>query len=92
MNHKSKNKSEIGFDGMAADKSRYKFDHRLVWDVGRMQMLYDKTTELWAQYNFRVSDLPPDIRARHARIHHEAMVRARELGWIPDSMIGEDES
>lgn len=67
-------------------------EHCAGWDVGRMQILYDKTTELWSQYNFRASDLPPEIRARHERIHQEAMNRARELGWIPESMIDEDES
>lgn len=62
------------------------------WDVNRMQMLYDKTAQQWAQYNYRASDLPPDIRARHERIHQEAIERARRLGWIPESMIDEEES
>ncbi|AOU98088.1 hypothetical protein BI364_09050 [Acidihalobacter yilgarnensis] len=62
------------------------------WDAGRMQILYDKTSELWAQYHYRVEALPEDIRARHERIHREAMARARALGWAPDSMIEEDES
>nr|WP_156782209.1 hypothetical protein [Acidihalobacter aeolianus] len=60
------------------------------WDAGRMQMLYDKTSELWAQHHYRVEALPEDIRARHERIHREAMERARALGWEPDSMIEEE--
>lgn len=61
------------------------------WDVNRMQILYDQTTEQWAQYNYRANNLPPELRARHDRIHREAMIRARELGWLPDALIDEEE-
>lgn len=62
------------------------------WDIGRMQMLYDKVSDLWGQYNYRVGELPPDIRDRHARIHNAAIEHARTLGWQPDQLVQEDEN
>lgn len=62
------------------------------WDAGRMQGLYEKTSECWERYGYSVSNLPPEMRERHERIHSEAMRRARELGWQPDALIDEEES
>lgn len=62
------------------------------WDLGRMQALYEKTTEHWEHYGYSVSNLPPELRDRHQRIHHEAMQRARGLGWRPDALIDEEEN
>lgn len=51
------------------------------WSIAQMQMLYDKVSDRWSEYGYRVSELPDEIRARHERIHSEALARAREQGW-----------
>lgn len=62
------------------------------WDAARVQVLYEKTSAMWEQYGYRVANLPEEIRERHARIHEQAMARARELGWQPDALIDQEES
>ena len=54
------------------------------WDYDRMQILYDKVSAAWAQYNLLPSLLPPELKERHAKIHAEAIERAKKLGWNPE--------
>ncbi|MCU0763716.1 MAG: hypothetical protein ACK40L_06850 [Hydrogenophaga sp.] len=49
-----------------------------------MQRLYDQVHEAWAPYGQLPSRLPPELAARHARIHREAVHRATEAGWSPN--------
>ena len=60
------------------------------WDLGRLQTLYDQVYEAWEKYGHLASRLPEDLRERHARIHAEAMERARQAGWDPDRDLGDD--
>jgi hypothetical protein len=60
------------------------------WTLGRMQNLYEQVSDARAKYGFRFADLPPEIQERHERIHREAMVRARELGWDPDADLADE--
>lgn len=53
------------------------------WTLGQMESLYDKVWVQWEKHAHVPSRLPPDLAARHARIHDEAIVRARSLGWDP---------
>jgi hypothetical protein len=53
------------------------------WLPGQMQQLYDQVHTAWEPYGHMVSKLPPDLAARHQRIHGEAVARARALGWTP---------
>ena len=55
-----------------------------------MQELYDKVSAERARHGFRFTDLPPEIQERHERIHREAIERARELGWDPDSHLADE--
>ncbi len=59
------------------------------WNYGRLERLYDQVHAAWSQYGFRVSGLPEEVRARHERIHAEAVRRASELGWNVE--LGEDD-
>ena len=54
------------------------------WTTAGIQMLSDQVHEEWVKYGCLVSNLPPDLRERHARIHDAAIKRARELGWDPE--------
>ena len=59
------------------------------WDMGRLTELYGRVHDEWAKYGFKVNNLPDELRERHARIHGEAIKRARELGWDPE--LGDDD-
>ena len=54
------------------------------WDHGRLENLFRQVSEAWEPYGHLVSNLPEDLRERHARIHGEAVKKARELGWAPN--------
>lgn len=61
------------------------------WDGAQIERLYASVSEAWEPYAHLVSRLPPELRTRHARIHDEAMARARALGWAPDLSDEDDE-
>jgi hypothetical protein len=54
------------------------------WTVQGIEALYDKVSAAWAPYGQLASRLPPELRARHARIYAAAVVRARAEGWNPE--------
>ncbi|MHB8256296.1 MAG: hypothetical protein ACYDHY_03855 [Acidiferrobacterales bacterium] len=53
-----------------------------------MQILYDKVSAEWEKSVHLPSRLLPALAERHMRIHNEAIVRARVLGW--DAELGDD--
>lgn len=59
------------------------------WTQGGIQALYQKVQDEWDKYGCLASKLPDDLRARHDRIHGDAIKRAKEMGWEPQ--IFEDE-
>lgn len=59
------------------------------WDVNRIQILYDKTQVEWDKYGCLASNLPSELRERHARIHAAAIERAKALGWEPEMYLSE---
>jgi hypothetical protein len=61
------------------------------WDGAQIERLYASVSEAWERFGHLVSRLPPELRARHARVHDEAMARARTLGWAPDLSDEDDE-
>ena len=60
------------------------------WSIGRIEGLYDKVTAAWAPHGHLVSNLPPELKARHQRIYDEAIKRARAQGWSPDADLEGD--
>lgn len=59
------------------------------WTAAQFQLLHDKVAAAWKPYGNLPSSLPGELRERHARIHGEAVVRARKMGWDPE--LGEDD-
>jgi hypothetical protein len=51
------------------------------WNLSRIDGLLQRVNDEWDKYGCLVSHLPEELRARHQRIHGEAMERAREAGW-----------
>ncbi|GAB0148034.1 MULTISPECIES: hypothetical protein [Marichromatium] len=56
------------------------------WTVQGIDDLYDKVSAAWAPYGHLVSNLPAELRERHARIYEVAVSRARAAGWDPDQL------
>ncbi|MCF1183857.1 hypothetical protein L0E83_10480 [Marichromatium gracile] len=56
------------------------------WTVQGIDDLYDKVSAAWAPYGHLVSNLPAELRERHARIYEAAVSRARAAGWDPDRL------
>lgn len=54
------------------------------WTIQGIDALYDKVTEAWGAYGHLASNLPPELRERHARIYAAAVERARAAGWSPE--------
>ncbi len=61
------------------------------WSPSRIEKLWEQVDAEWARYGFRVANLPPALRERFDRIQADALARAREQGWDPDSVFAEDE-
>ncbi|MBI5451140.1 MAG: hypothetical protein HY940_07250 [Gammaproteobacteria bacterium] len=59
------------------------------WTSQRLQDLYEKVYTKWLPYGHLVSNLPPELRERHARIHGEAFARAKAMGWQAE--LGDDD-
>ena len=51
------------------------------WNLSRVDELLHKVNAEWDKYGCLVSHLPAELRARHDRIHGEAIKLAREAGW-----------
>lgn len=59
------------------------------WDLGRMQGLMEKIEAEWDKYKNLPSQLPSELRERHAALYKMAVERAREKGWDPE--LGDDD-
>ncbi len=59
------------------------------WNAAQFQLLHDKVSEAWKPCGHLPSQLPEELRARHARIHGAAIVRARQMGW--DTELDDDD-
>lgn len=51
------------------------------WNLAGIDGLLHKVNNEWDKYGCLVSNLPDELRARHQRIHGEAVERARAAGW-----------
>ncbi|WP_439115064.1 hypothetical protein [Hydrogenophaga sp.] len=57
--------------------------------AGDMQNLFEQVHQAWEPYGQLPSRLPPELAQRHARIHHEAVQRAKAAGWSAE--LGDDD-
>ncbi len=53
------------------------------WSYDRLNALYDQVHHAWEPYGHLFRNLPPELQARHQRIHGEALRLARQRGWNP---------
>ncbi|NNJ98588.1 MAG: hypothetical protein HKP12_15675 [Gammaproteobacteria bacterium] len=61
------------------------------WTHSRLQIVHDRTKEEWDKYHCLVSNLPVDLKQRHARIYREAVEKARAMGWDPNRSLADSE-
>lgn len=59
------------------------------WNQQGIQDLYDAVSRAWEPYGHLVSNLTPELRARHQRIYEAAIAQARASGWDPE-LVDED--
>ena len=53
------------------------------WPAGNIQELYDRVTKAWEPYGNLPSQLPPELREKHAKLYDPAILTAKESGWDP---------
>lgn len=56
---------------------------------GELQNLFEAVHKAWEPYGQLPSRLPPDLAQHHARIHAQALERAKAMGWTAD--LAEDD-
>jgi len=54
------------------------------WTMQGIDALLQKVNAEWDKYGCLVSHLPEELRARHQRIHDQAVQQARAAGWSGD--------
>ncbi len=59
------------------------------WSYQQINQLYDQVTQAWQPYGHLASNLPADLRTRHAEIQSHAIQLARDRGWDPE--LGDDD-
>lgn len=57
--------------------------------AGDLQNLSEAVNKAWEEHGQLPSRLPPELAERHARIHEEAIQRARAGGW--NAELGDDD-
>ena len=60
------------------------------WDAGKLEQLWQQVNGEWSRYNFRVNDLPGEIRERYLRIQQQAVDTARQAGWDAERYLEDD--
>ncbi len=61
------------------------------WNLAGIDALLQKVNAEWDKYGCLVSHLPPDLLARHQRIHGEAIARAKAAGWSGERETDDEE-
>ncbi|SDE86185.1 hypothetical protein [Rhodospira trueperi] len=60
------------------------------WTRKRFEDLWARVEQEWQRYDFRVANLPDEVRARFERIQAEALAAARAAGWDPDGDLADE--
>jgi hypothetical protein len=60
------------------------------WNLAGIDALMQKVNTEWDKYGCLFSHLPEELRARHERIHGEAIEKARAAGWSGETETGDE--
>jgi hypothetical protein len=61
------------------------------WNLAGIDALLQKVNNEWDKYGCLVSHLPPDLRQRHAKIHGDAMAKAKAAGWSGETETDDED-
>jgi hypothetical protein len=61
------------------------------WNLAGIDALLQKVNNEWDKYGCLVSHLPPDLRQRHAKIHGDAIARAKAAGWSGETETDDED-
>jgi hypothetical protein len=61
------------------------------WNLAGIDALLQKVNNEWDKYGCLVSHLPPDLRLRHAKIHGDAIARAKAAGWSGETETDDED-
>ena len=57
------------------------------WTEQRLESLHAQVSNAWEPYGHLPSQLPPELREKHARIFKEALELAKSKGWSADDAL-----
>ncbi len=60
------------------------------WNLAGIDALLQKVNNEWDKYGCMVSHLPPELAARHQRIHGAALTAAQAAGWSGEHELEDD--
>jgi hypothetical protein len=60
------------------------------WTAQQLDNLYEQVAKAWQPYGHLPSQLPADLREKHARIFQQALEFARSKGWDADDALKDD--
>jgi len=60
------------------------------WNDQRLEALNEQVSRAWNPYGHLPSNLPPELREKHARIFQAALEQARSKGWSPGDAFEDD--
>jgi hypothetical protein len=60
------------------------------WLAAGIESLWQKVDAEWEKYGFLVGNLSDALRERFYRIHNEAFLRAKSVGWDAEKELLED--
>lgn len=60
------------------------------WNRTRIQSLYQLVNDEWDKYGCLASQLPEELRDKHARIYQQAIATAKAMGWDGENETADD--
>ena len=61
------------------------------WEIGRIEAIHHQVNEEWDKYGCMFSNLPDELRERHKHIYEQAIAEAKERGWDPEIIAGDED-
>ncbi len=61
------------------------------WNLAGIDSLLQKVNTEWDRYGCLVSQLPKELAERHHRIHNQAIVQAKAVGWNGEAETDDEE-
>jgi len=60
------------------------------WDSSRLEQLWQQVNNQWVRFDFRVANLPTEIRDNYLLIQQLAVKKAKQAGWDAQRELDDD--